>query len=172
MSDPLNRPRIEEPRTGVMPGAALNDWNRGDIELPQEPALPREPIFSRRVLIGWALFALVAYFGVHLIGSIIKTTVREAINTASEIGGNPPGKEIIYQTPNGKITISRDHRGGPITITRRSPTRAHPDVPPDPAAVAEAARAAAEAAVDAAVAGTIPAPATAPPAAPASPKKR
>jgi hypothetical protein len=125
------------------------------MELPlSEPVVPRERIFPRKVLIGWALFALAAYFGVHLIGSVIKSSVREAINTAAieaeGTGGNSPAKEIIYQTPNGKITISRDHPGGPIRITRRNPTRAHPDAPPDPAEVAAAAKAAAQAAVDAA----------------------
>jgi hypothetical protein len=144
-----------------MPNAALNSWNPADMELPpSEPVVPRERIFPRKVLIGWALFALAAYFGVHLIGSVIKSSVREAINTATieagGAGGNLPGKEIIYQTPNGKITITRDRRGGPITIIRRNPTRAHPDGPPDPAEAAAEAKAAAQAAVDAAEAAAKP----------------
>jgi hypothetical protein len=133
-----------------MPSAALNTWNPDDIALPLQEPIVRERVFPRHVLIGWALFALCLYFGVKVIGSVIKSSVREAINTASEMGGNPPGKEIIYQTPNGKITITRDHPGGPIRIIKRNPTRAHPDGSPDPAEAAAEAKAATQAAVDAA----------------------
>ena len=151
MSDPSNPPRLDEPHTGVMPSAALNDWNQADIEMPPpEPAVAREPIFSRRVLVGWALFALVAYFGVHLIGSVIKSSVREAINTAGEMGGNPPGKEIIYRTPNGKITITRDEAGGPIRVIRTNPTRSRRGGPTPAEQAADAAEIAAEAAAEAA----------------------
>ena len=27
MNDPLNQPRVDEPRTGVMPSAGLKDWD-------------------------------------------------------------------------------------------------------------------------------------------------
>jgi hypothetical protein len=78
---------------------------------------------------------------VHLIGSVIRSTVKEAINTASEMGGNPPGKEIIYQTPNGKITVTRDHPGGPIRITRRKPEGVVSGIAAEAAAQAAAATA-------------------------------
>lgn len=159
MNDPLNQSRIDEPRTGILPAAALNDWNPADVELPPpESVLRRERVFPPHVLIGWALFALCAYFGVKFVGSVIETSVKEAINAASvEVagsGGNSPTKQIIYQTPNGKITITRDHAGGPIRIIRRSPTRAHPDGPADARAAAEAAKDAVEAAAEAAAAAT------------------
>jgi hypothetical protein len=175
MSDPSNQPRIDEPRTGVMPGAAFSDLNPSDIELPpSEAPIKREPIFSRRVLIGWALVALIAYFGLHLMGNVIRSTVRETVTAARE-GGNSPAKQIIYQSKNGKLTISRDYPGGPIRITKNRSAGARSDAPPDPEAIAEAAAEAAakatEAAVNAATAG-LPAPAKAPPAPVPAPVKR
>jgi hypothetical protein len=126
MSDPSNPPRIDEPQTGFMPSAARNEWNPSDVDVPpQEPAVVRERIFPRKVLIGWALFALALYFGVRTIGSVIKSSLRESITAVERVdaGGNP-SKEIIYRTKNGRITISRDHPGGPIKITRESSTPA------------------------------------------------
>ncbi len=121
---------------------AASDWNRAEIESPPDDLPKRERVFPRKVLIGWALFALALYFGVRVVGTVIKESFRGAVSTAVDNTGR---KEIIYQTPNGRVTIRRTN-GGAIEISKAEPgtpkppttvtvepngvTITHPPVPP------------------------------------------
>jgi hypothetical protein len=108
-----NDPRYQQP-VDVTRQVAADDWNRAEIEsLPENPPR-RERIFPRKVLVGWALFALALYFGVRVVGTVIKESFRGAISTAVDNTGQ---KEIIYKTRNGKVTITRDQPTGGIRIT-------------------------------------------------------
>jgi hypothetical protein len=131
-------PRFDEP--SVTRQVAANDWARAEIETPAEPPPPKERLFPRKVLIGWALFAVALYFGVRIIGTVVKETVKtsvgEAVTNAAERSGD---KEIIYRTPNGKITISRDKPNGAITIsTDKNVVRVPAPPTPDAAAAPKA----------------------------------
>lgn len=140
MSNPPNDPRFDEP--SVTRQAAATDWARAEIETPTQPPPPKERLFPRRVLIGWAVFAVAMYFGVRVVGSVIKESVKAAV--ASAKGEAPRDRDIIYRSPNGKIIVSRSTPNGPIIITtdkkivRASPTGAtvtdRPAVTPAPPA--------------------------------------
>ena len=106
-------PRFDEP--SVTRQVAASDWSRAEIEPPTEPPPPKERLFPRRVLIGWALFAVAMYFGVRVVGAVIKESVKAAV--ASAKGEAPRDKDIIYRSPNGKLTVSRSSPNGPIIIT-------------------------------------------------------
>lgn len=108
-----NDPRYQQP-ADVTRQVAASDWNRAEIESPPDDLPKRERVFPRKVLIGWALFALALYFGVRVVGTVIKESFGGAVTTAVDKTGQ---KEIIYQTPNGRVTISRDQPHGGITIT-------------------------------------------------------
>jgi hypothetical protein len=111
-----NDPRFDEP--SVTRQVAATDWSRAEIETSTEAPPPKERLFPRKVLIGWAMFAVALYFGVRVIGTVVKERVKasvsEKVKAAAERSGD---KEIIYRTPNGKITVTRDKPNGAITIT-------------------------------------------------------
>ena len=106
-------PNFEDPTRQITRQVAPTDWERAELEAQSAPIVPREPLFPRKVLIGWALFALALYFGVKLAGIAIKEGFRAAVNTAAQ---SSDGKDIIFQSRNGKVTISRDKPNGSITI--------------------------------------------------------
>lgn len=55
----------------------------------EEPAAPRERLFSRKVLVGWALAALFAVFIVRMVLPIAFDTAKESVVTAlKESAGN------------------------------------------------------------------------------------
>jgi len=108
-----NDPRYQQP-ADVTRQVAADDWSRAEIESLPESLPKRERVFPRKVLIGWALLTLALYFGVRVVGTVIKESFRGAISTAVDNTGH---KEIIYKTPNGKVTISRDQPTGGIRIT-------------------------------------------------------
>jgi hypothetical protein len=115
MNDVPNEPRFDEPRESVTRQVAADDWSRAEIESQYEPPPPRERLFSRRVLIGWALVAVAIYFGVGIVRTVIKESVKAAVSSAK--GEAPRDRDIIYRSPNGKVTISRTSPNGPIIIT-------------------------------------------------------
>jgi hypothetical protein len=136
MNDSPNDPRFSEPSESVTRQVAASDWTRAELEPFPELPPPKERLFPRKVLIGWALFAVALYFGVRIIGTVIKESVKGAVITAAEQSGD---KEIIYRTPNGKITISRDKPNGNITITTdKSVVRVPAPPTPDAAAAPKA----------------------------------
>jgi hypothetical protein len=131
MTDSSSRePRFDEPPASVTRQVAASDWNRTELEARPETPPPRERLFPRKVLIGWALLALVVYFGVRIVSTVVKESVKEAVTSAAQKSNT---KEIIYRTPNGRITISRNKPNGSISISG-----SQPDVPgpPTPAATA------------------------------------
>lgn len=134
---------------------AASDWNRAEIEAQPEPSPPRERLFSRKVLIGWALFAIAAYFGVQIAVSALKISFEEAVNSGLVESATRTKDRIVIQTPNGtRISIGRERPGGPAVIV----TPAGPGIPIPPVTPTGAA-------------GPANAPA-APPAAPSELKKR
>lgn len=129
MNDSPNDPRFDEP--SLTRQVAASDWARAEIEpLPEPPPPPRERLFSRKVLIGWALFAVALYFGVGIARTVIKESIKSSMAAVSE--QIPRDKTTIYRTPNGKITISRS-KNGSITISTDKPEL---PVPPTPDAAA------------------------------------
>lgn len=126
MNDSPNDPRFDEPPESVTRQVAASDWTRAEIEPVPEPSPPKERLFPRKVLIGWALFAVALYFGVRIIGTVIKESVKAAVSTAADQSRD---REIIYRTPNGKITISRNKPDGNIIITTDKPQVPAPPTP-------------------------------------------
>jgi hypothetical protein len=130
-------PRFDEP--SVTRQVEATDWSRAEIETSTQPPPPKERLFPRKVLIGWALFAVALYFGVRIIGTVIKETVKASVSEAVTNTARSGGKEIIYRSPNGKIVVSRDKPHGAITIsTDRNvvtvPATPTPDAAPAPTA--------------------------------------
>jgi hypothetical protein len=112
MNDLPNDPQFDEP--SISRQVAAGDWARAEIESQPETPPPRERLFSRKVLIGWALFAVALYFGVGIARTVIKESIKSSISAVSD--QIPRDKTTIYQTPNGKVTISRS-KNGSITIS-------------------------------------------------------
>ena len=131
MADTSSRePRFDETQPDATRQVAASDWNRAEIDLQAEPPPPRERLFSRKVLIGWALFAVVVYFGVGVIRNVIRESVRTSISTMAD--QVPRDRTTIYRSPNGKITISRSPTGS-IIISR---DKSDVPKPPTPSATA------------------------------------
>jgi hypothetical protein len=115
MNDPLpNAPRFGEPQSDVTRQITQADWERTELDAQSAPIPPRERLFPRKVLVGWALFALALYFGVTMVGRILKETVKSAVVNAADQSGQ---KDIIFRTRDGHVTISRDKPNGSISIT-------------------------------------------------------
>lgn len=112
-------------------GVASDDWNRAEMERASEPHVPivKERLFSPAVLILWALFTLVAYFGIKAAGTALKVTVASS-RAASKPG---PDGNVTIVLPNGKrITIKSDNPHGPkVTVTDAQPAATAPV--PEPA---------------------------------------
>ena len=125
MNDTPNEPRYDE-RSESETRHVADDWSRAELESFSEAPPPRERLFSRRVLIGRALFAVAIYFGVGIVRTVIRESVR---STVSSVGDQiPPGGTVIYRTPNGKITISKSPNGS-ITISGNKPEVPAPATP-------------------------------------------
>ena len=120
----------------IVASAASPEWNRAEMERAPEagPPVRRERVFSPKVLIGWALFTLVMYFGIRFVGTVVKETVREAV-VSSRRASTPGSKgNVVIVLPNGKrITIHTDNRRGPtVTVTEAPPVAKVPVRPPAP----------------------------------------
>lgn len=116
-----------------------SDWNRAEIEAMPAPARRRERLFSRKVMVGWALLAIAAYFGVQVAKSAVKASVRQAVESGTLRSATQTKDGIVIETPNGtRVTIRRDRPGGPSvtvddhtgTVTRT--TRTTPTTPTKP----------------------------------------
>ena len=114
--------------TGIIRGADLPANDPAPFE--QAPAADpvvykKEPLFSRRVLIGWALGTLVVWFGLTVIVPAIVESVKTAI--VSSVPDEQGTRTIV--TRNGTtITIRKGPDGG-ITVDRRGPGSAAPAAP-------------------------------------------
>jgi hypothetical protein len=87
------------------------------MEAVPAPIPRRERLFSRKVLIGWALFALAAYFGVQVAKSAVKASVRQAVETGALRSATQTKDRIVIETRNGtRISIRRDRRGPGVFV--------------------------------------------------------
>ena len=136
MNQENDEPRVAptELTTGVMRGIDHIDSlgarpvAPGDTSVEPAP-YKKEPLFSKKVLIGWATATLIIWFGLTVIVPEIFRSIKAGIEES--IADTQPGERII-ETPNGKLTVTRTERG--ITVeTRRG--RREIDLPVRPAPV-------------------------------------
>jgi len=126
MSDPsAGEPRIRETPDTTTRYIGASDWSRSEIEpMPAPaPAWPRERLFSRKVMIGWALFAIAAYTGVQVAKSAVKTSLRQAVESG-RLKSTQTKDGLIIETRNGtRVTIRGGRNGDPsVIVDRETPT--------------------------------------------------
>lgn len=115
-------PRLDAPPEAVTRQVAAANWNRAAIEAVPQPTSRRERLFSRKVMIGWALFALAAYFGVQAATAAVKASVRDAVRSGVLSSATQTKDRIVIVTPDGKrVTISRKAPGPSVEIIRTQP---------------------------------------------------
>jgi hypothetical protein len=95
-----------------------DQWNRNYIEAQAKPAVAREPVFRKKVLITWALAALAAYMTVKVAGVAIKESFKQAAVYTTGIATTPDNREVIYVTPNNKLMVIKNRQTGEITIKK------------------------------------------------------
>ena len=127
--------------TGIARGMhQLEDLeNRVPQPSEAERAYATEPLFSKKVLLGWAAAAFAVWMVFQIVVPVIKETVRAAVvESVAEPGSNAATKQVI-RTRNG-LTITRTDKG--VTIQRETPGAASaapvviptPEAPKEPAA--------------------------------------
>lgn len=130
---------FENPAERVVPDTApaTDDWSGRSIDAPPEYPVKRERLFPRKVLIGWALVAVAAYFGVRIATTVIKESMKAAVSGTTTTRTK---EGMVIQTPNGtRITIGRERGGGPsVIVTPGGPAKPIPPVPPTATAGAAA----------------------------------
>jgi hypothetical protein len=113
------------------------DWGHEVGRAPEaEPPVIKERLFSRKVLVGWALLTLALYFGVRVVRTVIRESVRESVAAGARASGSNsrPGRVVIL-LPNGKrITIDRN--GAEVSVPQVPPALPAPKAEPLPAAQA------------------------------------
>ena len=118
-------PRFTETPQDVTRQVQAADWNRAEIEAmaAPAPARRRERLFSRKVMIGWAVFALAAYFGVQVAKSAVKASVRQAVESG-KLKSTQTEDGLILETRNGtRVTIRNGRSGDPsVTVDKQTPT--------------------------------------------------
>ncbi len=115
-------------------------------EIPaKEPPYVKEPLFSKKVLIGWALGTLVVWFGFTVIVPAIVQSVKSAIvNTVPDADGTRTivtrnGTTITIKSgPDGGITVDRKGRGTAAPLPPEPVTPVEPVEPREPGAAATA----------------------------------
>lgn len=139
-------PTAHQPLITGLQSATAGDWSRGEVEPLAETDAPakKERLFPRKVLIGWALLALVAYFGVRLVGTVIKESVRQAVAarttpaTSNTRGGLtimlPNGKRIVIDGDNSVRSVPKPSDISPPATDKQAPAVTAPQ--PAPAATA------------------------------------
>ena len=113
--------------TRLVPGD-LGGYDRGDI-VPQAStaaveAYRKEPLFSKKVMIGWGLATLIVWFTLSFVVPAVVESVKTAI--VSNIGEpeKTPAGETVFKTRRGVVTIKRTPTG--IIIDRQEPGAAAP----------------------------------------------
>lgn len=128
MTDEPRQQRLDEQTmsTGILPGSG-EAWPPVPVE-PEAPAYVKEPLFSKKVLAGWAIGTLMVWFAITVVVPEIVRTVKSEISARiAEPRVNAAG-ETVYETPRGTFMITRDP-DGTIRIKR---------IPPGDAAAAPA----------------------------------
>jgi hypothetical protein len=109
--------------TGIPGAAERPELLQGDVELvpPPEPApYVKEPLFSRRVMIGWAIGTLVVWFGLTVIVPAVIQSIKGAV-----VGTVPTdGTTRVIRTPNGTTITITGGPGGGVTVDRTRGTPA------------------------------------------------
>ena len=133
--------------TGVMPGAGLPPSEPAALEpvaAPDPATYKKEPLFSKRVMIGWALGTLVVWFGLTVIVPAIVESVKTAIvNSVPDEHGTRTivtrnGTTItIRKGPDGGITVDRKGRGAAAPLPPEPITPVEPVEPLEPGAAAK-----------------------------------
>jgi hypothetical protein len=118
METPRQNTEIRSPLDEELEKLAAAELNRNYVEAQPEPELKREPIFKKRVLITWALVTLAVYTTVQVAKIAIRESFRQAAVYTSGVETTPDNREVIYVTPNGKLTIIKDRKTGAITIKK------------------------------------------------------
>jgi hypothetical protein len=134
-SDAQHQPGFAPPlRETEMMADAPYAWSRAEVEMAAPPAPPvlRDRILSPRVLIIWAALTLVAYFGIRLVGTVVRDSVKQAIVSSTRAAKNNSGPDVVILLPNGKkITIHRDNPRGPPVIQTEATPAPQPSVVPE-----------------------------------------
>src|SRR5687767_10122518 len=143
MNQENEEPRVPETAlvTGVMRGADRIDSLGASPVAAGDPAAEparykKEPLFSKKVLIGWATATLIIWFGLTVIVPEIFRSIKVGIEES--LADTPVGERIL-ETPNGKLTIIKTETGVTIETRRgrreidlptRAPTPVAPAAPP------------------------------------------
>lgn len=118
------------------------DWGHPELTRVPEAESPvmKERLFSRKVLVGWAALTLALYFGVRLVTTVIKDSVRASVRESVAAGARTSGSNsrpgrVVILLPNGKrITIDRN--GGKVSVSGAPPALPAPKAEALPAAPA------------------------------------
>jgi hypothetical protein len=136
MNGENDEPRVAptELTTRVMRGVEPIDSLGASPLAPEKPAAEpapykKEPLFSKKVLIGWATATLIIWFGLTVIIPEIVRSIKVGIEES--IAEKKPGEQIV-RTRNGNLTITRTERG--LTVETRDGRR-EIDLPIRPAPV-------------------------------------
>lgn len=120
--------------TGVMRGVdQLNDINSYP-PAPVQPAYVKEPLFSKKVLIGWGLATLIVWFSLTVIVPEIGRSIRDGLGGGFVTDASSTPDRKVFVSKNRKITIIKTDKG--ITVERNDIGSAAPDpvAPPAPKA--------------------------------------
>ncbi len=127
--------RVENPTEMLRGGDRLQGLDAhpvAPLSAPEPAPYVKEPFFSKRVMFGWALGTLIAWFALTVVVPAVVSSVVEAVRTSVASG---PGGTTTIQTKRGVITITRDADGN-ITVNRQEPSTTTPAPSTAPAATA------------------------------------
>jgi hypothetical protein len=108
--------------TMLVPGD-LGPYNGGELVPQASPAAVeayrKEPLFSKKVMIGWGVATLIVWFTLSFVVPAVVQSVKTAI--VSNIGEpeKTPTGETVFKTRRGIVTIRRTPTG--IIIDRQEP---------------------------------------------------
>lgn len=136
MTDPTNEGREQKLDHATMPTGILRGVRQlGGLEgriapapesQPSESPYVKEPLFSRKVLIGWAAGALVVWLIFTFIAPIVIESVKSGVLASIEQPALNNAAKTVIRTRNG-LTITRTARG--VTISRNTPSATAPTKP-------------------------------------------
>jgi hypothetical protein len=147
-----NPTRLTDSMRGAEPLPPAPQETPEQIPVDTSSAYVKEPLFSKRVLIGWAVGTLVVWFGLTVIVPAVVQSIKAAVVSSVPEDGDTRvirtrnGTTItIKGGPDGGITVDRGGRGsaGGATTTRTviavpvEPTAGQPAPVPEPAAPRE-----------------------------------
>jgi hypothetical protein len=139
-----NLPPVEQ-KTGIAPGVRLDSLGANQ-PAPIENAYAgdpyvKEPLFSKKVIAGWAGATLIVWFMLSFIVPAVKQSVKSAIVSSMEESGSNDRVKVI-RTRNGRtitidengVTVSRGDRGSIVIPPVKVVIPSEPSAPEAPAA--------------------------------------